>query len=139
MITSCSARGSTYYIIMTKNVEGFHGKGQSFFESKSWSVAKTKIQENWNNGKIITSICYNSGLEKYLIVMTESTAGQDYEWFNTSEGAKRSEWLKKQEKVWLVPMIFFLDPTDNQLLVVCTTDKSRKGCGYECYARKILE
>ena len=126
---------------MTKNVEGFHGKGQSFFESKSWSVAKTKIQENWNNGKIITSICYNSGLEKYLIVMTESTAGQDYERFNTSEGAKRSEWLKKQKKEdELVPMIYFLDPTDNQLLVVCTTDKSRKGCSYEkLVARKILE
>ena len=126
---------------MTKNGEGFHGKGQSFFESKSWSVAKTKIKENWNNGKIITSICYNSGLEKYLIVMTKSAAGQDYEWFNTSEGAKRSEWLKKKEKEdELVPMIFFLDPTDNQLLVVCTTDKSRKGCGYEMLvARKILE
>ena len=42
-------------------------------------TAARVVLNDWNNGKIITSICYNSGLEKYLIVMTKAAAGQDYE------------------------------------------------------------
>ena len=78
MITSCTSKGSTYYIVMTDNVNGYHGKGQSYFSRSSWSDIESEIKKCYKDGRIITSICYNHGLHEYLVVMTTSPAGQSY-------------------------------------------------------------
>jgi len=128
MITSCTAKGSTYYIVMTQNVVGFHGKGQRFFKKNDWSDIKTEISKEWEDGRVITGICYNHGLEEYLVVMTKSSAGQNYKWFKPSELTKRKSWENKefQEKNGH-PTIYFRDPNDEQLLVVYTSDENRSG------------
>ena len=122
---------------MTKNVVGYHGKLQTYFTKNSWSDIETEISKHWENGKIITGICYNHGLKQYLVVMIESTAGQNYERFKSSESSEKSKWEKKEyHEEDRHPTIYFLDPNDNQLFVVYTSDKNR--AGYVTRSRTLI-
>ena len=125
-ITSCTSKGSTYYIVMTGNVDGYHSKSQTYFTHNSWSDVESKIDEYYEAGKIITSICYNQGLEKYLVVMTKSFAGQTYKWTNSP--TKLSKWMDdKSKNKGYHPTIVFKDPNDDNILVVMTSEEQRSG------------
>ena len=88
---------------MTKNVVGYHGKEQIIC-TKNYksgprserSEIKNTIFQDWKNGFVITGICYNHGLKEYLIVMTESTDSQNYEWFKPSDDSMQREWEAKE-------------------------------------------
>lgn len=123
-ITSCTSKGSTYYMVMTDNVNGYHGKGQNYFSRSSWPDVANEIGKHYKDGKIITSICYNQGLEEYLVVMTTSSAGQSHKWTTTS--TDRSKWMDEMYKNKdYHPTIVFKDPNDDQILVVMTSDNQR--------------
>ena len=125
-ITSCTAKGSTFYFVMTKNVVGYHGKRQCWFTRSSWAEIEIEIEKNWSNGKVITGICYNQGLKQYLVVMTESAADQSYRCFKYSEFSEQSKWEDKEyDEKDRHPTIYFLDPNNHQLLIVYTSDENR--------------
>ena len=121
-ITACAARGSTFYIIMTKDTNEYKGR-QVWFTRNSWQEANNDIQKYYNEGKAITGICYSTGLGQYFVVMTETPQGQTYEWFDN--GTARVNWENEQYKDGFHPTIIFKDPTDNKTLVVMTTDENR--------------
>ena len=126
MITSCTSKGSTYYIVMTDNVNGYHGKGQTYISTSSWSDIENEIGKHYKDGKIITSICYNQGLQEYLVVMTTSSAGQSYKWTNNPTSNPTKTWMDKMYKVKdYHPTIIFEDPNDDQTLIVMTSDNDR--------------
>ena len=112
---------------MTKNVDLYHGKRQSFLRDNYWSKMQAKIIQYVNNGFVITGICYNHGLNEYLVVMTESTASQNCKWFKPSEECEQFRWLYDEYNEKRHPTILFLDPNDDRFLVVCTSDKKRSG------------
>lgn len=124
-ITACAAQGSTFYVIMTKDTEEYKGKLQSWFTCSTWVEAQNKIEKKYEEGKVITGICYSTGLDQYFIVMTETKEGQTYKWFDNRVG--RSKWIGEQYKDGFHITIIFKDPTDDNDLVVMTTDKNRSG------------
>ena len=124
MITACGARDSRFYYVMTRGAKGFErGIGQSWAKQSTWNEVKKYISEKWKEGMIITGICYSTGLKQYLVIMTESSEGQDYKW--ESEGI--SEWMDEQYEKKHHPTIIFTDPIDQDDFVVMTTDKNRSG------------
>ena len=78
----------------------------------------------------ITSLCYNQVLQKYLVVMTQSTASQVHNWFDSSEPNSIRTWIAQMYKEHYHPTIIFRRPTDDKVLVVMSTDKNRDG--YRC-------
>ena len=125
-ITTCAAgRGSKFYVIMTKDTQEYHGKGQLCFISDSWKRANDDIQEQYRDGYALTGICYSSGLGRYLIVMTASIAEQCFRWFDTTELKAMDDWEMKKHDQGFHPSIIFRDPTDNKTLIVMTKDKNR--------------
>lgn len=126
-ITACAARGSTFYIIMTKDTNGYIG-GQAWFTCNSSGEADSEIEKEYREGKAITGICYSPGRGQYFVVMTEIPQGQTYAWFN--DGTARSNWMDEEYEEGFHPTIIFKDPTDNKTLVVMTTDENRSG--YTC-------
>ena len=125
MITSCTSNRSTYYIVMTDKVSGYHDAGQSYFTRKSWSDVSSEIGKHYKDGKIITSLCYNQRLKEYLVIMTASSEGQSYK--RTSNSKERSKWIDEMYKKDRHPTIVFKDPNDDQILVVMTSDDQRSG------------
>ena len=132
---------------MTKNVVGYHGKNQ-IISRKNYksgprserSEIKNTIFQDWKIGYAITGICYNHGLKEYLIVMTESTADQNYEWFKPSEDSEKEKEEEERREKWEAreynfyerhPTIYFRDPNDEELLVVYTSDENRSGYTYK--------
>ena len=75
-VTCCTSKASTYYIVMTDNVIGYHGERQVYFTYRDWSDVEIEIKFNHNYGYNITSLCYNQELQEYLVVMTTSPARQ---------------------------------------------------------------
>ena len=129
-ITACAAQGSTFYIIMTKGTKEYKGKPQAWFTCDSWGEAKNKIQKNSDNGKVITGICFSTGLGKYFAVMTKMPQGQIYKKFH--HVASRTKWAREQHEEGFHPTIIFKDPTVKKTLVVMTKDenRSRSTCKY---------
>lgn len=123
-ITACAARGSTFYIIMTKDTNEYKGR-QKWFTSDSWGRAQSEIEKEYKEGKAVTGICYSTGLGQYFVVMTETPQGQTYEWCNNYTARKK--WLNEKYNEGFHPTIIFKDPTDNQILCVVTEDKNRSG------------
>ncbi|KAL9953313.1 hypothetical protein ACROYT_G040711 [Oculina patagonica] len=78
-ITACAARGSTFYVIMTKDTKEYKDKTQTWFTCSTRERLNSKVQEKYEEGKAITGICYSTGLKKYFVVMTETPEGQTYE------------------------------------------------------------
>ena len=61
-ITSCAALDSTFYIVMTKDTKEYHGKGQTWFTCSTWTKTRDEIHEEYKERKVITGICYSTGL-----------------------------------------------------------------------------
>ena len=106
-ITSCAALDSRFYIVMTKDIKEYRGKGQKWFTCSTWKSTNVEIQGGYQEGKAITGICYSSGLKLYFVVMTASMGAQCFSWFDTTE----------QKAI-------FKDPTDNNILIVMTKDEN---------------
>ncbi len=123
-ITAYAARGSTFYIIMTKDTEEYKHKAQAWFTRNTWTGARDEIQTAHKKGKAITGICYSTGLEQYFVVMTETSERQTYKWFEPGTSTK---WMDEQYEEGYHPTVVFKDPTDNKTLVVMTRDKNRSG------------
>ena len=130
-ITSCAARGSTFYIIMTKGTREYKEK-QAWFTLNSWDEAKYVIQENQDKGRVVTGICYSTGQRKYLVVVMASSHDQIYRKFNRA--ADLDNWVKERYKEGFHPTIIFKDPADNRTLVVMIKDTHRSfyTCKYDC-------
>ena len=80
-ITACVARGSTFYIVMTKGTREYKEKLQAWFTLNSWDEVKQLLQENKDTERVLTGICYSSGLSKYLVVVMETPQNQIYRRF----------------------------------------------------------
>ncbi len=57
-ITSCCADGDLFCVIMTKGVEGFEGKGQTWFVQSNWTDVSSG--ETPNNDLQSSNICSNT-------------------------------------------------------------------------------
>ena len=124
-ITACAARGSTLYLIMTKSTKEYGEKSQEWITGNTWLEVDTKIRKSYQTGKVITGICYSTGLEQYFVVMTEMPHRQCYAWQtdSTKEGHfKREKWVKKKSEKGYHLTIIFNDPTDDKILFVMTKD-----------------
>jgi len=130
-ITACAARGSTFYIIMTKGTKEYKGK-QAWFTLNSWAEAKNVIQENRTRGRVVTGICYSTGQRKYLVVVMKSSHDQIYRKFHRV--ADLDNWVKERYKEGFHPTIIFKDPADNKTLVVMIKGEHRSfyTCKYDC-------
>lgn len=123
-ITACTARGSTFYVVMTKDTKEYNGKAQSWFTSNTWSDVQIQIQKGYSERKKITGICYSVGLHKYFVVMTEeSSQWQRCRLFNTSSDAK--QWSKEILEDDQTAIEFHV-PVEGKFLVVVTKDKNLK-------------
>ena len=126
-ITSCAALDSTFYIVMTKHTKEYHGKQQRWFTKRTRRETKDAIWKGYREGKVITGICYASGLKLYFVVMTASRRRQCFRWLDmTKRGAKR-DWVGEKYDQGFRPTIVFNDPTDNKTLIVMTKDGNRSG------------
>ena len=125
-ITACGARNSRFYYIMTRGAAGFGGKRQICTTKNSWDEAKEFISQQWKDGKILTGICYSTGLKKYLLVMTESSENQRYKW-GTSSQIVDWDWVNEEYRMGRYPTIIFHDPSDDRVMVVMTSDGNRSG------------
>ena len=124
-ITACAARGSTLYLIMTKSTKEYGEKSQEWITGNTWLEVDTEIRKSYQTGKVITGICYSTGLEQYFVVMTEMPHRQCYAWQtdSTKEGYfKREKWVKKKGEEGYHLTIIFNDPTDDKILFVMTKD-----------------
>jgi len=130
-ITSCAARGPTFYIIMTKGTREYKGK-QAWFTSNSWDEAKKLIQKNQVEKRVVTGICYSTGQRKYLVVVMETF--QDHIYRKFRDVAEMDNWVKKEHKQEFHPRIIFKDPCDGNTLVVMIRDRNRSSytCKYDC-------
>lgn len=124
-ITACAARGSTFYVIMTKDTEEYKGKAQTWITPSTWAEAKDEIEKKYKEGKAITGICYSTGLKQYGIAMTGTPARQTYKWFD--DGTAANDWTSEQYQQGYHPTTIFKDPTDNKILIVMTSDENRSG------------
>ena len=127
MITACAARGSAFYIIMTKGTKEYGEKSQEWITGNTWLEVDTEIRKSYQTGKVITGICYSTGLEQYFVVMTWMSQGrrQCYAWQtdSTKEGyLKREKWVKKKSEDGYHLTIIFNDLTDDKILFVMTKD-----------------
>ena len=122
-ITACGARNSRFYYVMTKGAKGYNGKAQACGTMNSWGEAEQFIEAMWGEGKIITGICYSTGLNQYLVIMTESSEGQIYELLESAGKDWLDEWYAKEHH----PTIVFKDPSQQNILVVMTGDANRSG------------
>ena len=128
-ITACAARGSSFYIIMTKGTKEYTGKAQRWFTRSTWKEISSELDRGYKEGKGITGICYSTGLGQYFVVMTEMPEGQSCKWFeNTNEGhAARNDWMTKKREEGFSPSIIFNDPADDKFVIVMIHEKNRSG------------
>ena len=121
-ITSCAALDSTFYIVMTKDTKEYDGKGQKWFTRSTWTETRDEIQEGYKEGKVITGICYSTGLEQYLVVMTKMPQRQSYRLFGKTEKKAFSDWEHEKFEQGFHPTIISEHPTENLTLSVMTED-----------------
>ena len=130
-ITACATVGQSFYIIMTEDAQNYKGKIQMWFTTPDWSRVDTKVQRGYQDGKIITGICYLNTLKKYFVVMTQTQQKQCYAWQvdNTiEEQREREKFVREKEKEGYYPSVIFTDPNNGQTLFVMTKDESIKSC-----------
>ena len=129
-ITSSAARGSTFYIVMTKGTKEYKGKSQMWFISNTWNETYDKINEQHKAGYTVTGICYSTGLREYFVVMTKIPEVQSSHYFDDADVALN--WMEEQHHVGYHPTIIFNIPTlNNKTLVVMTTDENRSSYEYK--------
>ena len=126
-ITACAARGSTFYVVMTKGTKEYEDKAQTWFTRNAWNDTNIEIQKRYYEGRKITGICYSPGLRQYLVVMTEMPEGQCYLRFDsTKEGyAAKTNWMGEKYGEGFHPTIIFKAPTGNKIVIVMTKDENR--------------
>jgi len=127
-VTSCAARGSTFYIIMTKGTREYRGKQQMWFSVNTWNETCDEINEQCKAGFTVTGICYCTGLRQYFVVMTKIPEVQSSYHFDDTTAVL--DWMEEQHHVGYHPTIIFTDPTLNKTLVVMTTDENRSSYEY---------
>ena len=103
-ITACATWGSTFYVILTKGTREYKGR-QRWFTSKSWDDAEKLIQENQEQKRVVTEICYSTGQQTYLVVVMETSQDQIYKKF--CDVANLDKWVKEQYKEGYHPTIIF--------------------------------
>ncbi|KAJ7369522.1 hypothetical protein OS493_038348 [Desmophyllum pertusum] len=136
-ITACAARGSTFYVIMTKDAEEYKDKAEKWFTCSTWAAAKIEILKDYKEGKVITGLCYSSVLGLYFVVMAKTPEVQCYH--RSGDIIARVKWMDEKNKKGFHPTIIFKYPTDQKILVVMTKDQNRSGLGYHCtYNQKIV-
>jgi len=122
-ITACAARGSTFYVVMTKGTEEYKWQAQERFfnfTTSTWDRAKGEIMEKYREGKVITGICYSTRLRQYFVVMTTIPERKTWKWFDGIEAARK--WM---DSLWEYhPTVTFKDPIDRKTIVVMTTDEN---------------
>ena len=122
-ITTVGARHEHFYFVLTKDVEGFSARKQSYFTSAEWNTVSKMIEVEWKDGKIVTSICFCEKKKRYLVVMTESDAGQETRW---DKGNRKDEnWTNDKERGGFHPTVIFKDPTSGRVWRVVTTEKDK--------------
>ena len=130
MITACGARQRRVYFVMTRGAKGFEASlAQAYFSRGTWKKIETEITKHYSEGKRITGVCYSTGRQLYLVVMTQSTAGQAYRWRTGSE-AEDAKWVNDWRAKGRHLTIVFKDPTNQKILVVVTEDVDRTVCTY---------
>ena len=117
-ITAVCTWSFDFYFVMTKGVEEFVGKAQTWHFSSSWSSVEKQIRKGWEN-KVITGLCFSAKTEKYLLVLTESDAGQSYKWDISAK------YLNDKSSKGYQPTIVFHDLTNDRVLTVLTTGKGK--------------
>ena len=129
-ITSVAALGSTFYIVMTKGTREYRRKSQVSQICDTWKQTYDEINEEYKAGYTVTGICYSSGRQKYLFVMTETPKVQSSYYFDDT--AVALNWMEEQHHVGYHPTIIFNIPTLlNKTLVVMTTDQNRLSYEYK--------
>jgi len=127
-ITSCAARGSTFYIVMTKGTEEYRDKQQMWFTCNTWNETRDEINEQIKVGYTVTGICYCTGLRQYFVVTTEIPEVKSSHHFDDTTAALN--WMDEQHLVGYHPTVIFTDSTLNKTLVVMTTDEDRSSYQY---------
>ena len=107
-----------FYFVMTLGVKEYEGKAQTWHFSSTWSLLEKQIRKGWENGQVITGLCFLKKTEKYLLVLTESDASQDYMWDATAKDLKDGNSK-------FHPTIVFHDLTSDRVLTVLTTGKGK--------------
>ena len=110
---------------MTKDTKEYDGKGQKWFTRSTWTETRDEIQEGYKEGKVINGICYSTGLEQYLVVMTKMPQRQSYRLFGKTEKQAFSDWEHEKFEQGFHPTIIFEHPTENLTLSVMTEDENR--------------
>ena len=129
-ITSSAARGSTFYIVMTKGTKEYKDKSQIFFTSHTWKDTYGGINKEYKEGYTVTGICYSTGLREYFVVMTKIPEVQSSHYFD--DAAAALNWMEEQHHVGYHPTLIFTVPTlNNKTLIVMTTDKNRSSYEYK--------
>ena len=130
MITACAARGSTFYIVMTKDAKLISkNSGQICRITGSWDLTVSYIKDNYRKKNyILTGLCYSIKMAKYFIVLTKRLSiRQELKLFKASDGLKiRQKWLKEKYKQGLSPSLLFVDPTNDKTLIVATKQEGKK-------------
>ena len=127
-ITSCAARGQTFYIIMTKGTREYRNKTQAWFSCNTWNETCDEINEQIKEGYTVTGICYSTGLRLYFVVTTKIPEVQSAHYSDDTTVALN--WMEEQHHVGYHPAIIFSEPTLNETLVVMTTDENRSSFEY---------
>lgn len=127
-ITSCAARGSTFYIVMTKGTVEYRDKQQKWFTFYTWNKTRDEINEQIKAGFTVTGICYCTGLTQYLVVTTKIPEVKSRHNFDDTNAVLN--WMDEQHLVGYHPTVIFTDPILNKALVVMTTDENRSSYQY---------
>ena len=116
-----------FYFVLTKDVEGFSARKQSYFTAVEWNTVNEMIESERSSGKIVTSICFCEKKKRYLVVMTESDSRQDEKHDRWGKGNRKDEnWTKDKVQGGFHPTIIFKDPTDGLIWRVLTKDDERR-------------
>ena len=128
-ITSSAARGSTFYIVMTKGTNEYQGRSQMWFTFNTWKDTYDKIVEQYKVGYTVTGICYSTSLRQFFVVMTTIPEVQSSCYFDDTVVVLN--WMEEQHHVGYHPTIIFNIPTLNKTLVVMITDGWRSSYEYK--------
>ena len=79
-ITSCTACKSKFYFVLSSGVPEFENREQVVLMNPTFSQSDNlseKVADYYSKGFVITSMCYNKGKKKFLVVMTKTSESQE--------------------------------------------------------------
>lgn len=126
-ITACAGMVSDFCVIMTKGTMEYEDKQQTWFTCDSLRNARSMIDTESKEGKMVTAICYSTQ-KKYFLVMTEIPEEHCYLWFYDSKPGHdtKNEWYKEKVKEGFRSTLIFRHPTNatsNMFLLVMTKNQ----------------